>query len=175
MLSNLVYDLNWLAETDSGDLRLDMAPHSLSHLLTTEVERWQFPAQAAEVELKLLPLPPDLPTLQMDAVRISQALGNLIQNGLQHTPAGGSVTVQCRVENGWIETAVSDTGPGIPSQELPFLFERFYRTDLSRQRSSGGRGLGLAIAKQIVEAHQGRIWAESELGKGSCFRFSLPV
>jgi len=174
-LTDLVHDLNWLAETDSGTLRLTVASHSLGQLLATEVERWHLPAQVADVELELLPLPPDLPAIQMDAVRMSQALGNLIQNGLQHTPAGGRVTVQCKVEDGWVETAVCDTGSGIAAEDLAFVFERFYRADLSRQRDTGGRGLGLSIVKQVVEAHQGQVWAESELGKGSCFRLRLPA
>jgi two-component system sensor histidine kinase BaeS len=182
-LRDLVHDLNWLAETDSGALQLKMASHSLGRLLTTEVERWQLQAQVADVKLALLPLPPDLPSIQLDAVRMSQALGNLIQNGLQHTPAGGRVTVRCRVEDGWVETArtefvevaVCDTGSGIAAEELPFVFERFFRTDPSRQRDTGGRGLGLSIVKQIIETHQGQVWAESELGEGSCFRFRLPA
>jgi two-component system sensor histidine kinase BaeS len=152
-----------------------MDTHSLGQLLTTEVERWQLPAQVAGVELELLPLPPELPALRMDRVRMSQALGNLIQNGLQHTPAGGRVTVQCKFADGWVETAVCDSGSGIAPKDLPFLFERLCRADPSRSRGKGGRGLGLSIVKQIVEAHQGESWAESELGKGSCFRFRLPV
>ncbi len=174
-LRDLVHDLTWLAETDSGALRFKLASHSLGQLLTTEVERWRLPAQTADVGLELLPLPPDLPVIQIDAVRVSQALGNLIQNGLQYTPAGGRVTVQCKVADGWVETAVCDTGPGIAAANLPFVFERFYRADPSRQRGKGGRGLGLSIVQQIVEAHRGQVWAESELGKGSCFYFRLPV
>lgn len=175
LLSNLVYDLDWLAETDSGNLRLDKAPHAFDQLLAAEVDRWQFPAQAANVALELLPLPPDLPTLELDGVRISQALGNLIQNGLQHTLAGGRVTVGCRVVEGWVETAVSDTGPGIAPEDLPHLFERFYRTDPSRQRTSGGRGLGLAIVKQIMTAHGGTVSVTSNIGEGSWFSFRLPL
>jgi signal transduction histidine kinase len=181
-LSNLVYDLNWLAETDSGALRLKMASHSIGQLLTTEVERWQLQAQVADVEL-LLSLPSDLPAIHMDAVRMNQALGNLIENALQHTQAGGWVKVECQVKDGWVETArtefvevsVCDTGSGIPAEDLPFVFERFYRADPSRQRSKGRHGLGLSIVKQIAEAHQGQVWAESEPGKGSCFYFRLPV
>ncbi len=93
LLSNLVYDLNWLAETDSGALRLEMGSHDFGQLLRDEVERWQLQAQVAEIELELQPLPADLPLIQMDATRISQALGNLIENALQHTPQGGRVTI----------------------------------------------------------------------------------
>ena len=173
-LHDLVHDLNWLAETDSSALRLKMAPHSLGRLLTVEVERWGLQAQVADVKLALLPLP-DLPTIQMDVVRMSQALGNLIQSGLQHTPAGGWVTVQCKVEDEFVEVAVCDTGSGIAAEDLPFVFERFCRADPSRGRDKGGRGLGLSIVKQIVEAHHGEVWDERELGKGSCFRLRLPL
>ena len=150
-----------------------MAPHSLVQTLTAEVECWGLKAQVAEVSLELLPLPPNLPTLPMDEARMSQALGNLIQNGLQHTPAGGRVTVQCKVADEFVEVAVCDTVSGIATENLPSVFERFYRIDRSRQRDTGGRGLGLSIVKQIVEAHQGEVWAESELGKGSCHYFRL--
>ncbi|MCP4211320.1 MAG: HAMP domain-containing histidine kinase [Halieaceae bacterium] len=176
MLGNLVHDLNWLAETDAGALRLNLEPHSPVRLLTTSVERWQLQAKASDVELTLLPLSSELPPIRMDTVRIRQALGNLIQNGLQYTPAGGHVTVQCEIEeNRWIEIAVRDTGPGIAAKELPFVFERFYRADPSRQKGTGGQGLGLAIVKQIAEAHGGQVWAESEAGKGSCFYLRLPI
>jgi len=183
LLSNLVYDLSWLAETDSGALRLKTEAHDFGQLLTAEVERWQLQAQVAEIELELRPLPDDLPPIYMDATRINQALGNLIENALQHTPAGGQVTVACQTIDGWLETvrtefvevSICDTGAGIPAEDLPHIFERFYRADPSRQKGTGGRGLGLAIVKQIVEAHQGQVWAESELGAGSCFNFHLPV
>ena len=111
------------------------------------------------------------------------AVGNLIENALQHTSAGGRVTVQCRIDGDrvvtarteFVEVSVCDTGSGIAAEDLPCVFERFYRADPSRQRGKGGCGLGLSIVKQIMEAHQGQVWAESEPGKGSCFYFRLPV
>jgi len=173
LLSNLIYDLNWLAETDSGALRLEMGSHDFGQLLKAEVERWQLQAQVAGIELELLLIPADLPPIQMDATRISQALGNLIENALEHTPQGGRVKIQCELDRDSLVTSVCDTGAGIPTDDLPYIFERFYRTDSSRQKGTGGRGLGLAIVKQIVEAHQGIVWVESESGKGSCFYFRL--
>jgi len=175
LLSNLVYDLNWLAETDSGALRLEMGTHEYGQLLMHEIERWQLPAQVAEIELELQSPPADLPSIQMDATRISQALGNLIENTLQHTPQGGRVKIQCELDEDSLVTSVCDTGAGIPADDLPHIFERFYRADSSRQKVTGGYGLGLAIVKQIIEAHQGEVWVESELGQGSCFYFRLPV
>jgi len=172
-LANLVTDLNLLAETDSGSLELNFEFHSIAQLLKTEVERWQLQAQAANLELELLLIPEDLTFIKMDAVRISQALGNLINNSLQFT-SEGKVTVMCVKGINGVEISVCDSGSGISADDLPFVFERFYRADLSRQKTTGGRGLGLSIAKQIVEEHQGHIWVKSEAGKGSCFYFNLP-
>jgi two-component system sensor histidine kinase BaeS len=183
LLSNLVYDLNWLAETDLGALRLEMEEHDMGHLLKAEVERWQLQAQGSNIELELRSLPDDLPVIYMDIKRINQVLGNLIENALQHTLAGGRVTVECQSIDDWlgtvrtefVEVSVCDTGAGIPAEDLPHVFERFYRADLSRQNRTGGRGLGLAIVNQIMEVHQGEVWVESELGSGSCFYIRLPI
>jgi signal transduction histidine kinase len=92
-----------------------------------------------------------------------------------HTQSGGKVTVEARLEGQWIDVGVTDTGEGIPAEELPNMFERFYRVDKSRARATGGHGLGLTIAKRLVEAHGGRIRVQSEAGKGSRFSFTLPV
>jgi two-component system sensor histidine kinase BaeS len=183
LLSNLVYDLNWLAETDLGALQLEMEEHDMGHLLKAEVERWQLQAQGSNIELELRSLPDDLPVIYMDIKRINQVLGNLIENALQHTLAGGRVTVECQSIDDWlgtvrtefVEVSVCDTGAGIPAEDLPHVFERFYRADLSRQNRTGGRGLGLAIVNQIMEVHQGEVWVESELGSGSCFYIRLPI
>ena len=175
LLSNLVYDLNWLAETDSGALRLKMAPHPIDQLLASEVARWQFQAQVAGIKLKLLPLPVDIPQVLIDTARMNQVLANLIKNALQHTAAGGQVTIRGQVTDGWVEISVSDTGSGIAAEDLPFVFERFYRGDPARHKGKGGHGLGLPIVKQIVEAHHGQAGVESEQGVGSRFYFRLPV
>ncbi|MBW2710248.1 MAG: HAMP domain-containing histidine kinase [Deltaproteobacteria bacterium] len=174
-LHNLVSDLNWIVETDSGDLKFQFEEYSLVKLLRTEVERWQLKAKAAKINLTLLPLPVDLPNTQIDIARMNQAMGNLIENALQHTPAGGAVKVHCETNVGEVLVSVSDTGSGISAEDLPFVFERFYRADKSRQREVGGRGLGLSIVKQIVEAHGGQVWAKSKTGKGSSFYFRLPA
>jgi signal transduction histidine kinase len=112
----------------------------------------------------------------MDAHRIGQVLRNLIENAITHTASGGNITVGANIkENNTIEVNVTDTGEGIPPEELPLIFERFYRVDKSRTRATGGSGLGLTIAKRLVEAHGGKITAQSEVGKGSRFVFTLPV
>lgn len=181
MLRNLVHDLNWLAETDSGDLRLNLEACNLADLLATEVERWQTQAQAQQVELSLQTLP-NLPDMQLDTMRISQVLGNVLRNGLQHTEANGRIKVDttfgsaagtsgsCAVIN------ITDDGIGIDPAELPHIFNRFYRADQSRSRVTGGRGLGLAITKAIVEAHQGSILVTSNgVGQGTTVRIELPI
>jgi len=174
-LSNLIYDLNFLAETDTDALRLNLESKSIAHVLVSEVERWALQSQAVDIVLDMIPLPPDLPDIRMDSIRISQVVANLIKNSLQFTPAGGKVTVRCVVDDRGVVVSVCDTGSGISPEELPYVFERMYKPDPSHQSRTGGQGLGLSIVKQIVEAHQGQVWAESELGMGSCFYFSLPV
>ncbi|MDA3956277.1 HAMP domain-containing sensor histidine kinase [Oceanispirochaeta sp.] len=173
-LSNLVHDLDWLAETDSGEYKLDLETYSIERLIKTEVERWQLKAELVNTTLEFKESPSPLPDLTIDVVRMSQVLGNLIENGIKYTPPGTRLTVECRREEDRVVIAIQENGPGIASEELPFIFERFYRVDQSRVRNKVGRGLGLSIVKQIVELHQGRVWAESSEGKGCCFFVSLP-
>ena len=175
VLSDLMHDLSWLAETDSGELRLTAEPYSIHQLLTSEVERWQPQAQAHQIALLLEPLP-ELPMLNLDRMRMSQAIGNIVHNALQHTEADGSVTVAVSQYAGrTVEISVTDDGVGIDSADLPHVFNRFYRTDQSRSRVTGGTGLGLAIARAIIEAHNGTIAITSDgLDQGATVRFNLP-
>lgn len=117
--------------------------------------------------------PPDLPPAEADPDQIAQVLTNLVDNSLKYTPAGGKVVIAAEEKPTQIMVTVSDTGIGIPRKDLPRIFERFYRVDKARSRSSGGTGLGLAIVKHIVEAHGGRAWAESDVGKGTRIHFLL--
>jgi len=174
-LNKLINDLDWLAETDSGEFKLKLEKHSLGEIIENEVGRWQLKAQIEEISLKLQPLPVDLPDIQLDCVRISQVLGNLIENSFKYVQSDGTVTIACRYIESEVIISVEDTGPGIEELDLPYIFERFYRTDQLSRKKKGGRGLGLSIVKQIVEMHFGRVWVESEEGKGCCFYFSLPV
>ena len=175
MLRNLVRDLNWLAETDSGELRLTFESCSLHELLTMEVARWQPEAHTRQITLLLQPLT-DLPILDLDKIRMSQAISNVIQNALQHTAEGGQIIVTTTVEmDKCVEISVADNGAGIDTADLPYIVERFYRTDQSRSRCTGGRGLGLAIVRTIVEAHRGTVTITSDgLGQGTTVRFALP-
>ena len=172
MLRNLVNDLNWLAETDSGELQLRVEQCDLGQLLISEVERWQAQAQARHISLSLTPLP-QLPTLQVDAARVRQALGNIIHNALQHSEGGRVIVAATLEQDKYVEISVTDDGAGINPADLPYIFERFYRADQSR---SPGRGLGLDIARAIIEAHGGAIAVRSEgIGRGTTVEFRLPL
>jgi signal transduction histidine kinase len=194
VLSRLVDDLHDLALAESGQLKLEKETVDVIDLVTRAAERYR--TQAAEQEVTLVTdLPPDLPHVYGDEQRLGQVLTNLMANALRYTPGQGRVTIRARLATaedipqaanipGQGETvkasklvlvSISDSGQGIPPEDLPYLFERFYRADKSRARASGGSGLGLAISRQIVGAHGGRIWAESQAGVGSTFRFTLPV
>jgi signal transduction histidine kinase len=110
-----------------------------------------------------------------DASQLKQAIINLLDNALRHTPSGGTITVRVVPHEMSIKLSIEDTGPGIDPQHLPHLFERFYRVDQARDRQSGGTGLGLAIVKEIVQAHGGHIQADSQIGKGTIFTITLPT
>ena len=174
MLHNLVTDLNWLAETESDEMRLAVEACSIPQFLTAEVDRWQPQAQMQQITLSLEPLS-ELPMLYFDRMRMSQALGNVIRNALQHTEAGGQVDIAAtQKEGGYLEISVTDNGVGIDSSELPYIFDRFYRTDNSRDRQTSGTGLGLAIARSIIEAHNGTIAITSDgIGLGTTVCFEL--
>jgi two-component system phosphate regulon sensor histidine kinase PhoR len=112
--------------------------------------------------------------LRVDPLRVTQVLGNLLDNALKHTPRGARIDVTLRPGADEVQVSVRDTGPGIPADDLPHVFERFYRVDKGRSRDTGGTGLGLSIVKHIVQLHGGRVWVESTLGAGSAFHFTLP-
>jgi signal transduction histidine kinase len=172
-LSQLVSDLFELSQMDAGVLALQIEPASLQDLISDTLESMS--AQAAKRGLNLQgEVAPDLAPVPMDPHRIQRVLYNLLQNSLRHTPPDGSIYIRALDAGNEVKVQVADTGEGIAAQDLPRLFERSYRADPSRSRSSGGSGLGLSIAKGIVEAHGGRIWVESRPGKGSVFSFTLP-
>lgn len=175
-LRGLVTDLNWLAETDHGELRLTFQTIPVHELLTDEVQRWQPQCQTREVELSL-EASGDLPDLSLDRVRMSQALGNVIGNALNCTEAGGHIAVRAEVENSeTLVIAIADDGIGIAAADLPHLFDRFYRTDRSRTLGIGGTGLGLPITRSILEAHGGTAVVESDgPGLGATVTIRLPL
>ena len=175
-LRGLATDLNWLAETDYGELRLTLEASSIHDLLTAEMDRWEPQAQARQVKLTLHTRG-GLPGLSLDRVRMSQALGNVLSNALHATDAGGSITIAAELEGDEsLMISVTDDGIGIDAADLPHVFDRFYRTDQARSRGRGGTGLGLAIARAIVEAHRGTIVvASSGLGQGVTASIRLPL
>ncbi|HEX9596727.1 MAG TPA: HAMP domain-containing sensor histidine kinase, partial [Anaerolineales bacterium] len=175
-LNRLVDDLQELSRVESGAYELDLRPTQIDPLLETLLKRFRQQFGAKRVELDL-DLPADLPPVLADEHRILQVLTNLTANALQYTPTGGTVAISAARTNGIVRITVRDTGAGIAPEHLSHLFDRFYRVDKSRSRAAGGgSGIGLTIAKHLVEAHGGRIWVESEgAGKGSAFSFTLPV
>jgi signal transduction histidine kinase len=173
-LNNLVEDVRTLALAESRKLQLDIQPHLITEILERCVEDFRAQAQLKEISLTLL-TDPDIPPIPIDQTRISQVVHNLLQNAIYHAPSGGEVTVSARkTDHARIRVSIADTGPGIPEESLPFVFDRFYRADQARAIDTGGSGLGLAIAKELVEAHGGEIWVEPKKGRGSTFFFSLP-
>jgi signal transduction histidine kinase len=174
VLNRLVADLRDLALAEAGQLKLERKLLSLGDLIAQVSEGLEIQAHEKEVTLHI-EVAANLPQVEADEQRITQVLFNLISNALRHTPAAGTITVSAELREDRVLVSVRDTGTGISPEDLPHVFERFYRADRSRARSTGGSGLGLTIAKQIVEAHGGQIWAQSWLGAGSTFAFSLPL
>ena len=172
-MSRLTEDLLTLARVESGEHRFDVQPVVPGELLREAVESFRELARGQGIEL----LVEDTTSAQVSADReaIHQIFSNLIDNALKYGGTGGKIVLGARPSAQGVEFYVRDFGPGIPSEHLPRLFERFYRVDKARSRESGGTGLGLAIAKHIVLAHGGAIRAESELNHGSTFLFTLPV
>jgi signal transduction histidine kinase len=170
----LVEDLRILAMAESGTLRLHRESGSMGELLRQAVDAFRPGAEAKGVNLSWQ-VQPELPDVLMDRTRIAQVVANLLDNAIFHTPEGGSVVVSAQNSNTMLTIAVSETGPGISPQDMSLVFERFYRVDPSRTRSTGGTGLGLTIAKQLIEAHGGSIGVESSVNQGSRFYFNLPL
>ncbi|MDP2718285.1 MAG: ATP-binding protein [Dehalococcoidia bacterium] len=174
LLSRLVEELQDLSLSDAGQLKLFLQEEDIVRLIRQIVARMQSKADLKGLTLSVK-LPDKVPPVRLDARRISQVLQNLLENAILHTSVGDSITVTAERKGNNIEVSVSDTGEGIPETDLSHIFERFYRVDKSRARATGGSGLGLTIAKRIVEAHGGVIRAQSEVGKGSVFSFSVPL
>ncbi|MCL5999604.1 MAG: cell wall metabolism sensor histidine kinase WalK [Chloroflexi bacterium] len=174
-LQRLVHDLEELSRAEAGQIPLELHSVDPGPLIRTAADRLQMQYEDKGVHLQE-EIPPTLPTVRIDTARITQVLMNLLGNALQYTPANGFVTIKAWMEAQELLIAVHDTGVGISAEHLPHLFERFYRVDRSRSRAGGGSGIGLTISKYLVEAHGGRIWADSPgVGQGSTFTFTLPL
>ncbi len=170
-LAQMVQELGELSRIESGEAPLQKKPVNMAGTIEHAMDRLRAQADRSGINLDFV-IPSALPEVMADEGRIEQVLVNLIHNAIKFTPSGGRISISAKARDNDILVSVSDTGVGIPADDLPRIFERFYKADKSR--SGGGTGLGLAIAKHIVEAHGGRIWAESTEGKGSTFNFTLP-
>jgi signal transduction histidine kinase len=175
LLNRLVEDLRMLSLAEAGELQMDVQPLDVGELVQTTIGRVRGAAQEKDVTLSA-ELPDRLSPVVGDRQRLAQVLLNLLSNALRHTPPEGQISVAARqVNEREVQVAVRDSGEGIPADELPHVFERFYRTDRVRSRDTGSSGLGLTIARSLIEAHGGRIWADSVEGQGSTFTFALPL
>ena len=173
LLTRLVEDLRTLVQAEAGQLPLEKRPIDLGALLQSALTSFEAQAAAQQVALHT-EIAPDLPTVNLDPDRMQQTIGIVISNALRYTPPQGSITVAAKTDRARVTIEVADTGSGIAPEDVPHVFDRFYRADKSRARESGGSGLGLAIAKSIVEAHGGSIVARSKTGQGTTLQISLP-
>ena len=173
-LGTLVNELFELAKLESGHAQLHREAFPLGELVQDIVQKYQLPARAAGVSVAT-GIPPDLPFVDADIGLIERVLENLLDNAIRHTPQGGRVTVSLSADGNVVRVRVADTGEGIPAQELPHLFDRFYQVRKSEREPGGGVGLGLAIVKRILELHAVPIDVDSALQKGTHFDFSLPA
>jgi two-component system OmpR family sensor kinase/two-component system sensor histidine kinase BaeS len=185
-LARLVEDLRTLSLAEAGQLPLVWEPVDVTELLADVSTSFSGQAEAAGIDLRVECAPnspsgtkddPSAMTITADVGRLDQVLGNLMANALRHTPSGGAITLRAEpVDSSGVRIIVRDTGEGIPAEDLPYIFDRFWRGDRSRSHAGGaGSGLGLAIARQLVHAHGGRIFVESAVGQGTTFTIELPT
>lgn len=172
-LSALIDDLFQMAQLNTGGIPLDIAPSSLADLISDTLESFSELASRQNIQLEGS-VDADVDPVQMDTQRIGRVLNNLIGNALRYTPGAGHVKVLARRTAAGVEVTVSDSGEGIRAEDLPRVFESFYRGEKSRSRSTGGAGLGLAISRGIIQAHGGEISVQSRPEQGSQFIFTLP-
>ena len=175
LLSRLVTDLRDLSLAEAGQLKLSQSATELDEFIFAEIASVQNRCQEKQVSISA-ELPTGLPLVFIDRDRIHQVLHNLIDNALRYIPAGGTIKIGASYTTpGWVTVSVADSGGGIVPEDLPYVFDHFYKADRSRHRGHGGAGIGLAMVKQLVELHGGKVRVESQKGKGSTFLFTLPV
>ena len=173
-LSDLINDLFELSQLETGQIQLNLEPVNLNDLLSDVLESMQAQAQVKNVSLEGI-FYEDLPLIKAELTKIQRVLYNLVQNAIRHSATSGSILLTSKAVPEGVQVVVADTGEGIAPEDLPRVFDQFFRGEKSRSRETGGAGLGLAIAKRIVEAHQGKIWVESQAGYGAQFSFILPT
>ena len=172
-LAQLVDDLLELARHESGRPILDLQPCSLAKIFDGVLVGVSIQAKQYDIRV-ISEISQDIALVKVDEFAVAQILFNLVENAIKYNQKGGQVIISAIDQNSDIEVTVSDNGLGIPSNDLPRIFERFYRVDKAHSREIGGTGLGLSIVKHIIQAHGGKISVESQLGQGSTFRFTLP-
>jgi signal transduction histidine kinase len=172
-IDQLMEDLLMLSRIDNNQLKMDRFPCSIEEVMGREASRFSLQMEEKAITLQKN-MQAALPQINMDQKRIGQVVSNLLMNAIRYTPAGGTIEIGVQAEGSMIRAWVSDSGQGIPREDLPYIFDRFYRVDKSRSRATGGTGLGLAIARRFVEAHGGKIYAESKAEKGTRITFTLP-
>jgi len=172
-LEHLVNDLRTLSLADAGELSIQLQTVEPQRLINEVSSLYQYQAQRKNITFDL-DVASQLPNIEVDPGRMTQVLTNILDNALRHTPEGGHIIFAAQEVEDMIELSVQDTGPGVSTEDIDRIFERFYRADASRQREDGGSGLGLAIAKSIVQAHGGQLSAESEAGSGLKVKIQLP-
>ncbi|MFL6559918.1 MAG: ATP-binding protein [Bacillus sp. (in: firmicutes)] len=172
-MGRLVNELLDLARMEAGHLQLNIEDVNLSSFINRIIHKFQGLAKDNEIQL-YADIETGINSVVFDPDRIEQVLTNLIDNAIRHTPKGGSVKLSVTSEDKGIMISVKDSGSGIPEEDLPFVFERFYKADKARTRGRAGTGLGLAIAKNIIDAHRGHISVQSKIGQGTTFTFLLP-
>lgn len=173
-LGNLIDNLLNVSRIERNNFSVDTKPVDLTESIKSVVDGLKQQAYTQNQKLTLL-IPDKLPITMADSFRITQVLVNLVANAINYTPGGGSITVVAETKNNFLQVSVSDTGEGIPKEALPKLFTKFFRVSGALEQGSKGTGLGLFISKSIIEMHKGKIWVESEAGKGSTFTFILPI
>lgn len=173
-LQHLIDDLRTLSLTDAGELPLTRQPVAPQALLERTAAAYRTHAQSRDIALAV-GATTNVPAIEVDPERMTQVLGNLLSNALRFTPSGGTITLRAAADTNQVQMIVQDTGTGIAPEDLPHIFERFYRADPARQQGNGSSGLGLAIAKGIVEAHGGTITVRSTSGQGTAFTITLPA
>ena len=162
-----------MAQLDRVDAAVEKTATSLSELIYDCLERFQTLSEEQGVQMSAY-VGPDIDPVSLNAAKISRVLDNLLSNALRYTPEGGQIVVNANRAGDRVTVTVEDSGSGFDEEDLPRLFEQFYRGEQARTRATGGAGLGLAIARGVVEAHGGRIWAENVPGSGARVSFELP-
>lgn len=171
-LGELIDNLLDMSKIEAGVLRVEKEPTQIRNIVREAIDRAR---RRSEAHWFVVDLPSELPRVWADTRRVRQVLNNLLENAIKYSPGGGQITVTAEVNENDLTISVSDSGQGIPPEFIDKIFQRFFQVDAANTRKTGGSGLGLSISKGIVEALGGKIWAESETGKGSTLRFTLPL